>query len=382
MLMSRIRTILLAALPLAAAGCDVDVKGLKEASAALDRFSAEAEKVTNPESGNLKKLLGDAKKELSTLIREAEDAGGRLEGQVVRDFVIQRQALISDILSLEKKIFGDANFFGIQARGILASTTEEANQALRSFSSDLSSQMFQAISILQGMTGIKVKQPLKYKGMVIPFRLKGFYVITITIPDAFNLGLKIGDEVISPQFPTQGEAAFKLPVEDLKDRFKDTDRRSVPIKLVELNRAKEEIRYVGNLFLEPLFPIEYLRLTERGPNGMKRDLAVEGGPAIQDALAAAAEIMKKKGNSPVEIAERHGQIFNLARKRLLNGTSVVMLSPGFNDWEMLVILENGETTIVDQNQPSFGDVRVRWKSIQDETGNQVIQLTIDVNTSR
>lgn len=196
------------------------------------------------------------------------------------------------------------------------------------------------------------------------------------------MGLRMNNKVFQPTPESRFETrvGFDFPASQFAEQFQDTEPTPIPIELVDHDK-KNAIRYTGRLVLEPLFPVEY-SLIARGPNGEVRHLTVDHGPALLGVLQTTADMMRAKGAPAENIARRHGQIYQLAEKRLAYGSSEVQAPPGFDHWELT--LPDAAPIKVDKNQPWFDQtgahwtLRVREVLVRVPNASPVSLLTIDV----
>jgi len=355
-------------------GCEVDVKGLRETAAAIDKFSDQV-KQTGGENGDLQKLLNIAKKDVDDLIDKAEKAGGRLEEKVVLDWIEQRKQTIQEVSRLVRAS-------SIEVQGSMYGVTEEFGQSLNRLPSDVSNQLLKVVASVPAVvpTFLLSKKVLETEGTDLVFRTKKSYRLSIIAIDAAGLRLRIdGGEPLIPRNPLAGKVIFEIKAPSLVDRFREQRRVFVPIELIDRGPANQ-VRFVGSLELKPIFPVEY-KLFVRGANGKLNRLTVDRGPSMDLILSSVKDPMQAKGDRPEQIAAKQAEIYETARVRLPYGTSVVDLPPEADDWEMEVTLETGETKTLDHNAPMFKGVRVRFKTVATTAESRVTQLTIDVDPS-
>ncbi len=159
---------LLACMALGLTGCDIDVKGLRETAAAIDKFSDQIRQ-TAGDNGDLQKLLAQAKKDVHELIEKAEKAGGRLEEKVVLDFIEQRKQTIQEISRLVRES-------GTEIQGRMFPITEEFSQSLNRLPPAVSNQLLKVVAAVPPLIpGIFLsKNVLETEGTELIFRTRGY----------------------------------------------------------------------------------------------------------------------------------------------------------------------------------------------------------------
>jgi hypothetical protein len=90
--------------------------------------------------------------------------------------------------------------------------------------------------------------------------------------------------------------------------------------------------------------------------------------------------MEAKGALPHQIAARHGQILlGIAPERLPDGTSIIDLAPGCEEWEMDVTVK-GKTETLSRSLLRFRGVTVYPREIPIANGVKGWRLTIKVES--
>lgn len=365
-LMKRIFLMTFAGLALASGGCTIELGGLREVAQSIDGMRAQLDKTTG-EGKDLDRLLETARKDVDKLIEKAAKEGGKLEEKFVLEFIEERKAIFAQATALMKKT-------NLTLKGSAFSVTHEFSEAMGRLPAGVADQIGPIVLAIPGV--FLSTHPVQIEGTEITFRPGGYYRLLFDARQAANLDVRVDHKTIySPRNPTDTRVAVEIPASSLCTRFGDKGREFVPIELVERGRPGA-VRFLGSLDLKPLFGVQY-KLTEIGPKGLENPLVIHRGPALDDIVAAVGSAMKAAGEDPVKIATRHAQIYAMARERLPYGPSFVDLSPGVDDFELTVTLENGVTRILDQNRPEYGGVRLTWKERARPDMKTFLRVSID-----
>jgi hypothetical protein len=396
-------------------GCDVDVFGMSKLADAVNRLSNEAEVIT-ADGGNLSRRIKEFHGDLSSLIDKAAREGNKLEEKVVLDFIEQKKEIIKDILLIEKRVFHDIHISAIEIQGRMVAVTDSLNRILDRVPKEIIAEVYAIASILPFQQSDK---PLDVRGLNhVAYHPGGHYPVSFALKDAFSLGLRIANEKpIQQPVPKDSRAEFELPAESIAKFFKDEEPAKVAIELVHLkaergqpnlkvdsgqpkrkagggvldqaldnavdklldralptvqavlipkDRKEGETRFIGTMNLDPLFLTAYT-LVARGEDGQEQTLPIQEGPAIMDMVRLATAKLGAEGADAATIGRRHGEIFNLAKRRIPFGTSTVILPVGTKSWKFTFTPQTAPTETLQRNNPSFENITVKEDPINELT---------------